>query len=802
MKPFFYVMASAIALTFCAHLQAQTASVQIVHNCPDPAVATVDVYLNGALAADNVAFRTATDFKQVPAGVSVTVVIAPDTSTSAASALATFNNLSFAANQSYVVAATGVVNAANFTGLQPGSAFDLKIINPAQTSSTSGNVSFAVMHGAPDAPAVDVFANGGTPALVNNLAYPVATGYVTVPADVYAIGIAASADSNNVLATFKADLSALGGGAAVVFASGFLNPANVTANNGFGLFAALPSGGPLVAFPVLETADVQIVHNSPDPAAASVDIYLNGVRQLDNVAFRTATPFLKLFADFPYDIAVAPGTSTSAGAAVGTFNNVSFVANQKYVVAATGVLNPSGFTGLPTAAAFDLKIINPAQTSSTSGNVSFAVMHGAPDAPAVDVFANGGTPALVNNLAYPVATGYVTVPADVYAIGIAASADSNNVLATFKADLSALGGGAAVVFASGFLNPANATANNGFGLFAALPSGGPLVAFPVLETADVQIVHNSPDPAAASVDIYLNGVRQLDNVAFRTATPFLKLFADFPYDIAVAPGTSTSAGAAVGTFNNVSFVANQKYVVAATGVLNPSGFTGLPTAAAFDLKIINPAQTSSTSGNVSFAVMHGAPDAPAVDVFANGGTTALVNNLAYPVATGYVTVPAATYQLGIAASADSTTTLALFNADLSALGGGAAVVFASGFLNPANATANNGFGLFAALPSGGPLVAFPAITIGIDGEDAVTGLVVAPNPVTTVAEVRFSLAETAPVVVRLLTLAGQEVSRAELGTRTGEGSCLLDVQAVPAGIYLVSVEAGASRVVRRMVITR
>ncbi len=43
-----------------------------------------------------------------------------------------------------------------------------------------------------------------------------------------------------------------------------------------------------------QTARVQVIHNSADLAAAVVDVYLNDalIPQLDNLAFRTATPFI------------------------------------------------------------------------------------------------------------------------------------------------------------------------------------------------------------------------------------------------------------------------------------------------------------------------------------------------------------------------------------------------------------------------------------------------------------------------------------------------------------------------------
>ena len=39
-------------------------------------------------------------------------------------------------------------------------------------------------------------------------------------------------------------------------------------------------------------ARVQIIHNSADMAAQSVDVYLNNELLLDNFSFRTSTPFI------------------------------------------------------------------------------------------------------------------------------------------------------------------------------------------------------------------------------------------------------------------------------------------------------------------------------------------------------------------------------------------------------------------------------------------------------------------------------------------------------------------------------
>ena len=60
-----------------------------------------------------------------------------------------------------------------------------------------------------------------------------------------------------------------------------------------------------------QTARVQVIHNSADILAGSVDIYINNVLEIPDFAFRTATPFIDLPAGVTLNIGVAPGNSTS-----------------------------------------------------------------------------------------------------------------------------------------------------------------------------------------------------------------------------------------------------------------------------------------------------------------------------------------------------------------------------------------------------------------------------------------------------------------------------------------------------------
>jgi hypothetical protein len=688
------------------------ASVQVIHNAPDPGAASVDIYINGVKRLDNFAFRTASPFVDVDATAPVTIVVAPSTSQSAADGLATFAGISLQIGQRYVVVANGVLNPSAFQGVGAAGAFNLNIITPAldATSGAAGTFSFAAMHGSPDAPAVDIFVNNGPTAAINNLTYPTATPYITLPATTYQLGIAASADSTNVLVNYAAPLGALnaaGVSAGVVLASGFLNPANVTGTtNAFGLWAAAPGGGPLVQLPQARDVFVQIVHNSPDTSLRVADILVNGQPFLNNVPFRTATQFVTLKGNIPYTIGIKPGNTNEAPREF----TVTLENDKRYVVTATGLWNPAIYAGVGATDFLSLNVIEPGLATGTAGTFTTAIQHGSPDAPTVDITAGIPAAVAVQDLAYKASTPYLPLPVGDYLIGITPANDNSAVVAEYYADLNALNGQAGVVFASGFLSVANSFANAPFGLWVALPSGGPLVPLAQVGRAEVQFVHNSPDPAAASVDVYINGELAADNFNFRTASAYTSQRTNFPNRIAIAAPNSSSAANPLLTFEDVVFETGKRYVVSVNGVVNPSAFAGVPAAANIQTIVIEPAQIAAPAGQFALAVVHGSPDAPEVDVVVDGTPQPLIQDLQFGEATEFLNVPSAAYQLNITPGNDNLTIVKRYRAPLNGLPVTAATVFASGFLNPANVTGTtNAFGLWAAAPGGGPLIQLPEV---------------------------------------------------------------------------------------------
>ncbi len=703
----FIVMTFLLITIFTFSLSAQsTARLQVIHNAADPGASVVDVYLNGSILIDDFEFRKATSFIDAPADEEITIDIAPSTSASSSESIAKFN-FTLAGGETYVAVANGVLNPDDFTANPDGKsiAFDIYTRGGVlEAGMDSNNVDFVVFHGSTDAPTVDVIARD-VATIVDNAAYTDFTDYVSVPAAKYLLDVTPGEDNETIVGTFEADLSSLGGGAAVVFASGFLAPAEGQA--AFGIFAALPNGD-VVEFPAKTTARLQVIHNAADPAAKMVDIYLNDGLLLDNFEFRKATPYIDAPANQEIKISVAPMNSSSSAEAIADFF-LNLKAEEKYAAIANGVLNPDDFTANPDGKDIAFTIFVKEMTREMAMDaymVEFFVLHGATDAPTVDVIARD-VATLVDNAPYSAMTDYIAVPPAKYLLDVTPGDDNETIVGTFEADLSGLAGGAAAVFASGFLAPTEGQA--AFGIFAALPNGD-VVEFMPITTARLQVIHNAADPAAKMVDIYLNDGLLLDDFEFRTATPFIDAPANEDIVIGVAPMNSTSSGQAIATFN-FNLKAAEKYVAVANGVLSPQEFLPNPDGknTAFDIYVkVMAREMAMDSSNVDFTVFHGVTDAPAVDVRARH-VAELVNGLMYGGFTDYISVNPESYIIDMSPAQDSSLVLFTYDGALGSLQGGAAVVFASGFVMPAQNQNGEGFALYAALPDGQTL-AFGEIT--------------------------------------------------------------------------------------------
>ena len=454
-------------------------------------------------------------------------------------------------------------------------------------------------------------------------------------------------------------------------------------------------------------ARLEVIHNSADAAASTVDIYVNGSLLLNDFAFRTTSGFIDVPSGAVLNVAVAPSASTSVADAIATFPLGPLATGGKYIAVASGIVSPTGY--MP-ATPFNIDVITDARETATSGmmNTDVVVYHGATDAPGVDVEEVGaGAGVIVNDLTFGQSQGYLELPAADYVLQVQ-EGTSNTPVAAFDAPLGTLGlnGTAVTVVASGFLDPSMNSNGASFGLFASIGVAGPLVELPQ-SMSRLEVIHNSADAAAQEVDVYLNGDILINDFAFRTTSGFISVPAAMPLEIAVAGATSMNVSEAIATFP-VTLSSGKTYVAVANGIVSATGYSPAP---AFNLDIFDQGrEEASMLNNTDVLVYHGATDAPAVDVEEVGaGAGIIIDDLSYTGFNGYLELETADYVLQVQ-EGTSNTPVASFDAPLGTLGlnGAAVTVLASGFLDPSMNSNGPAFGLYASVGVAGPLVQLPS----------------------------------------------------------------------------------------------
>jgi Domain of unknown function (DUF4397) len=158
--------------------------------------------------------------------------------------------------------------------------------------------------------------------------------------------------------------------------------------------------------------------------------------------------------------------------------------------------------------------------------------------------------------------------------------------------------------------------------------------------AFVRVVHASPD--APNVDVWVDGEAVLTDVPFTAVSDYLTLPAG-TYNVQVTATGSTDPVIDA----DLTLEAGISYTVAATGLLADITVTVLVD------------DRMPASGQAKLRVFHASPSAPSeVDVAVTDGPI-LVEALAFPEATDYLTVDAGTYPLEIRAAGETAAALSL-----------------------------------------------------------------------------------------------------------------------------------------------
>lgn len=296
------------------------------------------------------------------------------------------------------------------------------------------------------------------------------------------------------------------------------------------------------------------------------------------------------------------------------------------------------------------------------------------------------------------------------------------------------------------------------------------------QTARVQVIHNSADLAAQTVDVYLDNVMLLNDFQFRTASQFINVTAGTAINLKVAPGTSNSSADFIYELNR-TFDSGKTYVVVADGNISASGYVVNNN---FSLEVYEGArEVANNSSNTDVLFHHGGTDAPRVNVNEVDTPILLVNGLAYKeFALNYSIFFTNNFTLNLTRFNDGSV-IEEYSAPFATLNlrGAAITVLVSGFLDPSANSNGPALGLWAAKAEGGSLIELQSTSLSLNSL-VTKDVKIYPNPVKDILNINFE----EEVVGRLdiFDLSGRNVLNQKLNTINE-----IYLADLAAGMYLV-----------------
>ncbi len=313
------------------------------------------------------------------------------------------------------------------------------------------------------------------------------------------------------------------------------------------------------------------------------------------------------------------------------------------------------------------------------------------------------------------------------------------------------------------------------------------------QTARVKVLHNSADPAADTLDVWLDNTLLLDNLAFRTSSAFVNAPAGSFITIGIAPKGSTQASEALEQFV-MTLTENETYIIAASGNLG-SGFNP---ATPFTLETHAAAREVATNAaNTDILVLHGCTDAPTVDLRSQDLLTTHIDDISYPQFSAYW--EQSTANMVLALTDASGTLVERYSANLSSLSltGAAVTVVASGFMTPADNNNGASFGLWLATAGAGNMTELPIFVPAsiIDIRAAELGLRLFPMPANSQLNAEFALpAASATNLLIISDLSGRVVRQQMLGAlEAGTHTLQLPLGELANGQYILQLSSSAGR---------
>jgi len=546
-----------------------------------------------------------------------------------------------------------------------------------------------------------------------------------------------------------------------------------------------------------QTSFVTFLHNSPDPDLRAVDLYITqaGITsKVEDVAFQAADNLnsVAIFGDLELIIGVAPSNSVSMGDVIAE-HAFTPTPDMGYMATMHGVKTPTNYAANPDGKATKLQITSYAveNTNNDPNKTAVFFFQGATDLEKCDFWIRGGAKVAAANIAFSERNTTATVvDRKVFTIDCTKPGDKSKVLASFSVDFASLANTVVVCAVSGFKTlEDNNKSTDTLALLSVLEDGR-VVRSPLMagsQTCRVQLVHAAADPALTQVDVYINGTKAADNLAFRKATGFTPVIANSPISIGFAPATSTGYKDTLLTITLDPLRPSRLYTIVASGVADTSKFAKNPSGVytGVRLSVLDGALEQSSPGKTSVRAGHSVTDGPVVSIVSS--KTTYVSKAKYTDLTpSYAEVEPGIDTLWITDSEGAK--IKGYVCDLRG-SNRATVALATGFITPS--ANNNGPALKLILIDANGNVNASAEEVEPGGntsvqEDALItrGWSVGPNPATNTLAARIPAGNLVGDLSYWLTnTAGEQVASGIISQVNGLYELNLSVSAVPQGAY-------------------
>ena len=224
-------------------------AVQFIHNAADDALSQVDIYVNGQLIADNLKFRTATKFLNLPAEIPLKIDVANASSTAASQGFYTVTT-TLNPDTAHIIVADGVESTRDF---RPGYPFTLFAYNARAAAAMPSNSDIIIHRGFTDAPVINIIEPAIPGEIVTRDVY-----YRANAADYYEVAavdhtVKVNDSRGDYIASFIAPLRNLGlqGHSLIMLGSGFVQQLPDRNDPEYGLYIAVRDGGNLIPLPMV-----------------------------------------------------------------------------------------------------------------------------------------------------------------------------------------------------------------------------------------------------------------------------------------------------------------------------------------------------------------------------------------------------------------------------------------------------------------------------------------------------------------------------------------------------------------------